>query len=493
MAEHIRLINMKRLLPLSLLITLSLSAGATTFYVKNGGNDGADGLSDATAWATIAKVNSVSLSSADSVLFKRNNIWRTEVLDPDAGVYYGAYGSGNKPLFLGSIQQNNTSDWTDLGGNIWENDNALFTVDVGNIIFNNEQSCGVKIVSATPTLDAQGEFWYDYGNDLIRMYSVGNPALYYSNIECALSVNAIKKNYLDNITFQNLDFRYWGVHVTEDTGNYIKFYDLDISYIGGADQGSYSGRFGNGLQFWQGNHDITIERCRFDNIYDAAITPQGFAGTYEVYNMWFRNNIITNCEYSYEIWFLTGSTIHDIYFENNTCLYAGGGWGHDQRPDGHKGHHLNGTTYYSGNNSNLKVRNNIFYECTEAVYHAGQGTGLSGFDIDYNCVVTDGRIGEENPAIHVYETWSAWLATTTHDDHSITSDPLFSSINTLELNSLSPCIDAGIDVGISFTGTAPDIGAKEYGYIPILSGNGEFGKNRLGIQLKDKNGNLIKF
>lgn len=29
----------------------------TTYYVKNGGSDGADGLSDATAWETIGKVN----------------------------------------------------------------------------------------------------------------------------------------------------------------------------------------------------------------------------------------------------------------------------------------------------------------------------------------------------------------------------------------------------------------------------------------------------
>jgi hypothetical protein len=31
-----------------------------TYYVKNGGNDGLDGLSDGNAWATISKVNGAS-------------------------------------------------------------------------------------------------------------------------------------------------------------------------------------------------------------------------------------------------------------------------------------------------------------------------------------------------------------------------------------------------------------------------------------------------
>lgn len=59
----------------------------------------------------------------------------------------------------------------------------------------------------------------------------------------------------------------------------------------------------------------------------------------------------------------------------------------------------------------------------------------------------------------------------------------------------SDLINAGVDVGIDYKGAAPDLGPFEYDpeIPPIPSGDGSFGKNRLGIQLKDKNGNLITF
>ncbi len=44
-------------------------AAAATYYVRNGGNDSADGASHATAWATLAHVNAAPLASGDRVLF----------------------------------------------------------------------------------------------------------------------------------------------------------------------------------------------------------------------------------------------------------------------------------------------------------------------------------------------------------------------------------------------------------------------------------------
>ncbi|HBG05929.1 MAG: hypothetical protein A2075_04025 [Geobacteraceae bacterium GWC2_58_44] len=84
-----------------LLVLLSALPGwATTYYVKNGGNDSYDGLTDSTAWATIAKVKAAS-KSGDTVLFRSQDTWSSSylpVLSATAGVVYdgASYGSGTR-------------------------------------------------------------------------------------------------------------------------------------------------------------------------------------------------------------------------------------------------------------------------------------------------------------------------------------------------------------------------------------------------------------
>ncbi len=95
------------------------TAFSENYYIKNGGNDRADGLSDGNAWATIAKVNDFAsqngFSNGDTINFKRGNIWSDgETLgsndgSTDWGVINGLtiqdYGSGDKPKITGSIKQ----------------------------------------------------------------------------------------------------------------------------------------------------------------------------------------------------------------------------------------------------------------------------------------------------------------------------------------------------------------------------------------------------
>jgi parallel beta helix pectate lyase-like protein len=88
------------------------SSFAATYYVKNGGNDGASGLSDNQAWATIAKVNDFAenkgFSDGDIISFKRGDRFGGERLGNDGspiswgtinGLTIRDYGSGNKPIF----------------------------------------------------------------------------------------------------------------------------------------------------------------------------------------------------------------------------------------------------------------------------------------------------------------------------------------------------------------------------------------------------------
>ena len=74
----------EKILLILLVVVITMAAGAlpisaATYYVKNGGDDSADGLTDATAWKTISKVNSETFSPADTICFKRGDTWRIPI------------------------------------------------------------------------------------------------------------------------------------------------------------------------------------------------------------------------------------------------------------------------------------------------------------------------------------------------------------------------------------------------------------------------------
>ena len=107
---------------------------SSTYYVDaTSGNDLNDGLTPSTPIKTISKVNTLNLNAGMRVLFKRGETWRFPTdayLSPvsgssDGDVVYAAYGTGENPIFLGSYQANDTSDWADDGGNIW---NLTFSI-----------------------------------------------------------------------------------------------------------------------------------------------------------------------------------------------------------------------------------------------------------------------------------------------------------------------------------------------------------------------------
>lgn len=105
--------------------SLAITLNATNYYVKNGGNDGAAGTSDATAWANISKVNSEWLAGTfapgDSILFRRGDLWHGTITVSEAGssgspIVIGAYGVGNQPVIEGF---QTLSSWTQYAGNIY--------------------------------------------------------------------------------------------------------------------------------------------------------------------------------------------------------------------------------------------------------------------------------------------------------------------------------------------------------------------------------------
>ena len=82
---------------------------AENYYLSASGNDSASGISAATAWKTIQKLNTIQLHPGDSVLFEGGSVFSgTIVLEADdAGtqtqpVFIGSYGAGRAVIQAGS-------------------------------------------------------------------------------------------------------------------------------------------------------------------------------------------------------------------------------------------------------------------------------------------------------------------------------------------------------------------------------------------------------
>lgn len=68
-------------------------------------------------WETINKVNISSFNAGDSILFKRDEVWREQLDPPNTGtdgnqITFGAYGSGDNPLILASTDADSTGSWS---------------------------------------------------------------------------------------------------------------------------------------------------------------------------------------------------------------------------------------------------------------------------------------------------------------------------------------------------------------------------------------------
>lgn len=77
---------------------------AKIYFVKNGGNDSNEGMSDENAWASIKKVNSFHFSNGDTLCLKRGSVFTDETLkSPDVDNFtIKDYGTGKKPRIDGN-------------------------------------------------------------------------------------------------------------------------------------------------------------------------------------------------------------------------------------------------------------------------------------------------------------------------------------------------------------------------------------------------------
>ena len=348
---------------LSLNDELPKSVNGTIWYISPSGKSSNSGKSPNDAWDSIATFNEHrdELKFGDAVLFERDGIYRG-VFEASEGVYYGAYGKGDKPFICGSDRNYAEVNWINKGDNIWACEIPML-LDVGIIVFNLGEFMGWKKIEKSE-LQQNGDFWCDSkDNHTLYMYMDKNPSDAFQSIEIGLRRHIVTCKPIKNVTIENLCMKYTGCHgISLPCGcENITIRGCEIGFIGGSFQGG-TVRFGNGIEVWNDGKNILMEYNWVYQIYDSGLTTQG-GGKFIVQDVMMRKNLIEYCGMGSFEYFLSGNWKttrgENITFTENICRFAGYNWAGKQRPD-KISKHIRSEVACENTIFNFKITNNIF-------------------------------------------------------------------------------------------------------------------------------------
>ncbi|MGH6795868.1 MAG: choice-of-anchor Q domain-containing protein [Methylocella sp.] len=387
-------------------------------------------------------------------------------------IYYDAYGTGPKPVLLGSVSEAKTSDWTALGGNLWQSvatfppqpgltnghpyNNAN---DVGNIICCSPRKTGVEKWSQSD-LKSPLDWFFRTSDWRVVVYSTTNPATAFTGLELAIDRVIVSISGASYAYLQNFDLHYGTASAIQGNGttqSYLTFRDLDISYIGGGNLGGSGIRYGVGINLWGNAHNIMVERNRIWQIYDCGLANTSRGTDIVVHHITYRNNVLWNMSSLFNIWLEPtdngGSTMHDIYVLNNTAIDPGQ-WGYNQHPiNGNGGFGLVIGSPATVAVSNIVIKNNAFgYFPNNAIDEAQSFSMWKGvMYMDYNDWF---KSATAVPVVHQWvptfldEPLRTWAASFPAEQHGIEADPRFVSLagGDLHPGTGSPLINAGVNL-----------------------------------------------
>jgi parallel beta-helix repeat protein len=296
---------------LTILLLISLQAGATNYYISNAGSDAANGLTTGTSWQHISKVNSSSFSPGDQILFNSGDTWNEKLIIPSSGnsgnpIIISSYGTGLKPLITGFQTLTGLVDSSHVWSTIATNSaNNLNIAQIDGIIrgkgrypntgylaaygFQSNPTTWVKLVGAQPN--------YVGGELVIRDVSwiTDVRKIVSQNIDTIFLQKALTyyPSFLNSYFLQNmvkfLDVQYeWAYDSTSKKFSYystttptdVKISTIDTlvrlvnkNYIT-FDNIKFTGSNMSTIQLDTANH-ITIQNCTFDAIGKNAITAIG--------------------------------------------------------------------------------------------------------------------------------------------------------------------------------------------------------------------------
>jgi len=296
----------KKLLVLIFLFSTSL-LHATTYYVDaTSGNDSNNGTSPATAWQTITKINSQTYVAGDSVLFKRNEIFRGILTPQNSGnssnwIVFSAYGTGDNPQLLGSEQ---LSNWTLYSANVYKKSNLNLPSYAGDGLFEFDNNNPIILQEDTTVPTVAGHYYYNknLNNGTIYIYCSDSLAPSTHIIEISMYDKIIYVSNLSYLEFSNLSLKF---------GNCKNMMMYSTDYINLKNiNSSYQGHYGNPNIFFMGSNHVVIEHCVLYESYNSGIAfyPIGTTrpGNY---------NTVRGCTIT-KVYANDGITIHENSYSN---------------------------------------------------------------------------------------------------------------------------------------------------------------------------------
>ena len=291
-----------------------------TYYISNHGDDGNDGLTPESPWASPKKLAEKyeELRDGDAVLFERGSEWRVTdgpLVNAKNGVSYGAYGSGRKPILNGSIRNYaDESYWNETEfPNIYvcsfefENSGIMvldFSGKTGNYneLVAHKRLYGLAGFSALSDLTEDCSYYNDVEEKKLYFCShKGNPGKRFDSIEIGGRGTAIFNHNAKLI--ENFEIRFFGYGINGGLSMNVK--GCIFSYIGGCQL--YNDKndptvCGNAIEICGPCDGFYVENCWMYQICDTGITHQQWEkqGDLEHKNISFRGNLVEYCYWSIE-------------------------------------------------------------------------------------------------------------------------------------------------------------------------------------------------
>ena len=331
---------MKQLFTLVCLFFVMIG-NAKNYYISSGGDDANNGLTPATAWKTIGKLNSFfkTMAAGDSVLFKSGESFYGTINVGKAGtngnkIVIGAFGNGVQPVITGFTT---LSGWTNEGGGIYskiitsEAQTNMVTMDGvqlamgrypdGNYLSYETFSSNISVTdnSLGNTINWTGAEIVIRKNDwtldrcLITKHT-GN-TLSYTNLGSTQNATANFGYFIQNDlrtlstlgewyhnTVTGKFYMYFGS--TDPNTKVIKvaninnlFYDNTFDYVT-VENINFSGSIGNTIHFAYNNDYCTIQNCTiaFSGANGITFLHPNLSPTIDNNSVGFCNSIGISCD-----------------------------------------------------------------------------------------------------------------------------------------------------------------------------------------------------